>query len=78
MLLVAVQLYCIPLNEHACCVNELMSSSVFFFTSHRAYAGSKQFNVELGDVHGQANGHTNGHAKGNKASPTQNGVHTII
>lgn len=38
--------------------------------------GSKQFNVEMGDVRGQANGHTNGHANGHKASSI--GVHIIV
>ncbi|DBA97528.1 TPA: hypothetical protein ACH3X1_015226 [Trebouxia sp. C0004] len=36
--------------------------------------GSKQFNVEMGDVLGRANGHANG----NKASSTQNGLHTLV
>jgi len=58
-----------------CCVNE---HRLHFFTSHCAYTGSKQFNVEMGDAHVPANGHTSGHANGHKASSAQNGVHTIV
>ena len=65
-----------PSYDHeCCCVNE---HRLHFFTSHCAYAGSKQFNVEMGDAHGPANCHLNGHANGHKASSTQNGVHTIV
>jgi len=55
-----------------------MSINTCIYTTHCAYAGSKQFNVEMGDVLDQVNGHANGHANGNKASSTQNGLHTIV
>jgi len=72
-----------PPYGHPCCVDEHLLHfftciNTCIYTTHCAYAGSKQFNVEMGDAHVPANGHTSGHANGHKASSAQNGVHTIV